>query len=424
MENNELEIEVKKGHIKRPMNSFMVWSRLERKKISEANPKMHNSEISKRLGASWKLLTEEERKPYAEEAKRLRELHMEEHPEYKYRPKRKPKVGLISQEKIPLPSQANRPTAMSIPEYSQQRSGAVSMYASYHHIPAHQYVGHPRVVNLPEGVTTIHYPSSRYHYRSHSPVEKRRSRSPLDRDFRRHSPELIYHPISPQEHHSFRGDYIKSTREYRRSVSPVAPHNKPQSNSPKREKSPTEEDTTERKNSQRNKRKGVDDLLGEKMKEQAREEQSRRSGDENFNSSFVRCNERRSPIAYRSSAPYVVPVPVVLQPRSSHMSPDVCYKECCMVPAVQYIPSGMEYHKNYIPRHNMRTHSSHNSTSKRCRCSDCEEGAHRQFYEYKSYPRSPKYEHEVKEEVAECTNECDDSTSSRPPRSKDRSFSP
>ncbi|XP_076011251.1 transcription factor SOX-11b [Genypterus blacodes] len=79
------------GHIKRPMNAFMVWSKIERRKIMEQSPDMHNAEISKRLGKRWKMLNDTEKIPFIREAERLRLKHMADYPDYKYRPKKKAK---------------------------------------------------------------------------------------------------------------------------------------------------------------------------------------------------------------------------------------------------------------------------------------------------------------------------------------------
>ena len=78
------------------MNAFMVWSQLERRKIIAVIPDKHNAEISKELGRRWKLLTEMDRRPYIEEAERLRKMHQIEYPDYKYKPRKKPKQAAVT----------------------------------------------------------------------------------------------------------------------------------------------------------------------------------------------------------------------------------------------------------------------------------------------------------------------------------------
>jgi len=89
----------KKNHVKRPMNAFMVWSQLERRKIIEQNPDAHNAEISKNLGKKWRTLGEDEKQEFIDEAERLRQLHLKEYPDYKYKPKKKAKYPPVTASK-------------------------------------------------------------------------------------------------------------------------------------------------------------------------------------------------------------------------------------------------------------------------------------------------------------------------------------
>uniref|UniRef100_A0A4W5MRN0 Transcription factor SOX n=1 Tax=Hucho hucho TaxID=62062 RepID=A0A4W5MRN0_9TELE len=135
------------GHIKRPMNAFMVWSKIERRKIMEQSPDMHNAEISKRLGKRWKMLKDSEKIPFIREAERLRLKHMADYPDYKYRPKKKPKLD------------SSKPSAPS-PEKSSSKMAKTpgkkcsKMKAKTHSKSSHSY-GDDRVRVFPKVTKTV-----------------------------------------------------------------------------------------------------------------------------------------------------------------------------------------------------------------------------------------------------------------------------
>jgi len=50
---------------------------------------MHNAEISQRLGRRWRQLSDAEQQPFIDAAERLRQLHLQQYPDYKYRPRKR-----------------------------------------------------------------------------------------------------------------------------------------------------------------------------------------------------------------------------------------------------------------------------------------------------------------------------------------------
>ena len=77
LDEDELEIgEARRDrNIKRPKNAFLFFSAKERVKVKEENPELGFGDITKRVSAKWKEMTDDEKEPFFELARKDKERY-------------------------------------------------------------------------------------------------------------------------------------------------------------------------------------------------------------------------------------------------------------------------------------------------------------------------------------------------------------
>lgn len=83
-QNNQNSQNQQDGHIRRPMNAFILFSKKHRALVHKHHPNSDNRSVSKILGLWWYNLEQSEKKKYKDMAFKVKEAHFKRHPEWKW----------------------------------------------------------------------------------------------------------------------------------------------------------------------------------------------------------------------------------------------------------------------------------------------------------------------------------------------------
>ncbi|KAJ5738332.1 hypothetical protein N7493_001487 [Penicillium malachiteum] len=84
----QVEAPARPGKIPRPMNSWILYRQHHHRAVSDANPNLPNTEISKIIAAQWRDEPDATRLEWRELSEKMKAEHARAHPDYQYSPRR------------------------------------------------------------------------------------------------------------------------------------------------------------------------------------------------------------------------------------------------------------------------------------------------------------------------------------------------